>query len=287
VLLLVLYPFAYYLFGAVYSDGVFLASVLGAFVLLESGHPWLAGVVGALGVGTRPVGIAVVVGLTLRALEIRGVLEGGPRSFFARFADGPRPALGHRTPFIPRAIRLRRLNWRDAGVLVSVLGFVGFCLLLWRDFGDPFAFQKVYSADGWNRTWGADTILKAEFFEAMREPLLEYFHIYLGAQAVFTVTAILLLPLIQRRLGWGYAAYTFFVLALPGATAPEFLGMGRYAIAAFPCFAVVGAALAGDPSRAASMGFPLRTWVTAAWLSLSGAGLALMMSLYARWYLIS
>jgi hypothetical protein len=231
--------------------------------------------------------MAVVAGLALRALEIRGVLEGGPRNFFPRIADGPGPAGGHRTPLIPRAIRLRRLNWRDAGVLVSVLGFVGFCLLLWRDFGDPFAFQKVYSAEGWNRTWGADTILKARFFQAMRAPLLEYIHIYLGAQAVFTVTGVLLLPLILRRLGWGYAAYTFLVLAIPGATAAEFLGMGRYAMAAFPCFAVVGAALAGDPSRAASTGFPLRTWATAAWLAVSGAGLALMMSLYARWYLVS
>ena len=286
VLVLVLYPFAYYLFGAVYSDALFLASALGAFVLLESGHPSLAGIVGAVAVGTRPVGMAVVVGLAFRALEIRGVLEGGPKRFFVESAEGPRPAVGHRTPLLPRAIRLRRLNWRDTGVLISVLGLAGFCLLLWRDFGDPFVFRKVYSADGWNRTWEAATLLKTEFFERMRSPGIEYLRIYLGAQGLITVTGVLLVPLILRRLGWGYAAYTVIVLALPGATAAQFLGMGRYALAAFPCFAVVGAALSSSGSPATA-GLPLRAWGAAAWLVLSGAGLVLMMSLYARWYLIS
>ncbi|HWC09649.1 MAG TPA: hypothetical protein VG455_00355, partial [Acidimicrobiales bacterium] len=40
--LFLLYPYAYYLFGAVYADALFLAAVLGAFVLLERGHPWWA-----------------------------------------------------------------------------------------------------------------------------------------------------------------------------------------------------------------------------------------------------
>src|SRR5581483_8340930 len=81
VLLLALYPFAFYLFGTVYSDALFLAAALGAFVLLEADHPWLAGAVGALAVATRPAGPAVVIGLTIRALELRGVLGGAPGHF--------------------------------------------------------------------------------------------------------------------------------------------------------------------------------------------------------------
>jgi hypothetical protein len=290
VLVLVLYPFAYYLFGAVYSDALFLAAVLGAFTLLESGHPWLAGVAGALAVGTRPVGLAVVLGLALRALEIRGVLVGGPPRFFPADddqGDQAGVAVRHKTPLLPRAIRWRRLDWRDAGVLVSVLGLVAFCLLMWRNFGDPFVFKKVYSADGWNRTWDADTLLKAGFFERMRDVDFGYLHIYLGAAALFTVVGVALVPMILRRLGWGYAAYTIVVLAVPAATSAEFLGMGRYALAAFPCFALVAAVFAGERRPRGPGQLRRRALLTAGWLAVSGAGLALMMSLYARWYLIS
>jgi hypothetical protein len=232
-------PFAYYL-GAVYSDALFLAAVLGAFLLLESGHPWLA-LAGAVAVGTRPVGLAVVVGLALRALELRGVLEGGPPRFVPSGADEDGAATGHKTPLLPRAIRLRRLNWRDAGVLLSVLGLVAFCLLLWRNFGDPFVFNKVYSADGWNRSWDAGTILRENFFELVgNAPWFSFLHVYLSAAAVFTLAGVALIPMVWRRLGWGYAAYTAIALALPAATSAEFLGMGRYALAAFLCF-VAGA----------------------------------------------
>ncbi len=174
-------------------------------------------------------------------------------------------------------------------MLLSILGLVAFCLLLWRNFGDPFVFRKVYSAEGWNRTFGADTVMKERFFDAMSgAPWFDYLHVYLGAQAVFTVAGVLMVPLIWRRLGWGYAAYTTLVLAVPGATSPEFLGMGRYALGAFPCFALLGAGLAGgrDPGPSGRR-LSGRTWLAAGWLVMSTAGLALMMSLYARWYLIS
>ena len=57
VLVLLLYPYAYYLFGAVYADVFFIACAVGAFVLLDRGHPVLAGCVGALG-DRRPTGRA-------------------------------------------------------------------------------------------------------------------------------------------------------------------------------------------------------------------------------------
>jgi hypothetical protein len=47
--LLFLYPYAFFMYGAVYPTALFVAALLGAFLLLERGHPWLAGVAGALG----------------------------------------------------------------------------------------------------------------------------------------------------------------------------------------------------------------------------------------------
>jgi len=285
VLVLVLYPFAYYLFGAVYSDALFLAATLGAFLLLESGHPWLAGSAGALAVATRPVGIAVVLGLAIRALELRGVFEGGPRRFLT---PGEPAAAGHRTPVIPQSIRLRRLDWRDTGVLLSVLGLAAFCTLLWHDFGDPFVFKKVYSAEGWARIWDARTILKVDFYDRLQNtPHFGFIHVYLSAQAFFTLTGLALVPLVARRLGWGYGAYSAVVLFVPAATSANFLGMGRYCLAAFPCFAVAAAALAGGPTPDPVKRPALRLRLAAVWLATSAVGLGFMMSLYARWWLLT
>ncbi|MGH8990367.1 MAG: hypothetical protein ACRDZ7_02440, partial [Acidimicrobiia bacterium] len=44
---LLLWPFAFYLFGVVYSDALFMAAAVAAFVALERDHPGLAGLAGA------------------------------------------------------------------------------------------------------------------------------------------------------------------------------------------------------------------------------------------------
>ena len=71
LLLFVLYPYSFFLFGAVYADAVFVAAAVGAFVLLERDHPWLAGLAAAVATAARPMGLILVVGLVLRALERR------------------------------------------------------------------------------------------------------------------------------------------------------------------------------------------------------------------------
>jgi hypothetical protein len=71
LLLFVLYPYAFFLFGAVYADAVFILAVIGAFVLLDHDHPWLAGLVGAVATAGRPMGAVLVVGLAVRAWERR------------------------------------------------------------------------------------------------------------------------------------------------------------------------------------------------------------------------
>jgi hypothetical protein len=72
---LVLWPYGWYLFGAVYADALFVAAVLAAFTLLERDRVLLAALAGAVATATRPVGAAVVVGLVVRLLERRGALR--------------------------------------------------------------------------------------------------------------------------------------------------------------------------------------------------------------------
>ena len=72
---LLLFPYAFYLYGVVYADALFIAAVLGAFLLLDADQPVLAGLAGAVATAARPVGIVLVAGLVVRALERRGALR--------------------------------------------------------------------------------------------------------------------------------------------------------------------------------------------------------------------
>lgn len=241
VAVLVLYPFAFFLFGVVYSDALFLAAALAAFVLLEEDHPWLAGLAGAVATASRPVGVAVTVGLAVRAVERRG--------------------------------GFRRLRWRDAGVLLSVAGLAAFMALLWYRFGDPLAMTKVYAADGWYRSVDLETALKLRWFRLLRDGgLLDAANLALTLQGFLTVVALALVPVAGRRFGWGYGVYALGVILIPLSGTSDFLSMGRYVLAAFPCFGAGAAVLAS------------RRWLAAGWLGASAAGLAVMASTFARWY---
>ena len=68
--LLLLWPFAFFLYGAVYSDAVFLMLATGAFLLLERRNVVLSTLVGILATATRPIAPAIVVGLLVRNVEL-------------------------------------------------------------------------------------------------------------------------------------------------------------------------------------------------------------------------
>ena len=70
-LVLVFWPYAWYLYGAVYADALFLAATLAAFVLLDRDRPVLAGIAGAVATAARPVGLAVSIGLVAVLLHRR------------------------------------------------------------------------------------------------------------------------------------------------------------------------------------------------------------------------
>ena len=222
---LLLYPYAFFLYGAVYPTAFFLLTLVGAFVLLEHDRPWLAGVVGAMATAAWPTGIVLVVGLAVRALERRRAAQERPW-------------------------------WRDAGVLLSSLGLAAFCLYQWRRFGDPFTF--VTAQEAWDQESGPRTWLKVRFFEDLGvlpdRPLLGSLS-YL-AHPVVTLAALALVPRVFRRFGSGYGIYSLLMILVPALGTKNFFGMSRYVLAAFPCFAVVGELLATRP-RLARVVYPI------------------------------
>jgi hypothetical protein len=231
VLCLALYPYAYYLYGVMYGDALFLLCVLLAFLAFERDHMVLAGLAGAAATATRLVGLAVVVALVVGVLERRRVVTWGPDS---------RPHL-----------HLGRLHPGDAGVLLSVSGLAAWSLYLWSRFGDPLLFSTVQ--ESWGQQSGLTTWIKRDFFATLYHRPDQFYSQGLAIQALFGLAVVATIPAVVRRFGWRYGAYVGVLVLVPAVGSQDFQGLGRYLLGAFPAFAVAGALLAERPG--------VRRWV--------------------------
>jgi len=264
--LFLVYPYAFYLFGAVYADAVYIAALLGAFLLLEGDHLWLAGLAGALATAARPVGLVVVAGLVVRALERRGVfprgrVDGGTGSPPSSSQAG---SGGERLPLID----LRRMRWADAPILISVAGLGAYSLYLGRRFGHLFLFADVEKY--WGQGAGAHTWFKVEFFKGVTRFGDPPSWLAYVAHPVVVVIALAFVPRVFRRFGWGYGVFSVLAVGLAAFSTKDFFGSGRYVLSAFPCFAAAAGVLVDHPR--------IKVWA----LGVSATGLIVMTSLFAR-----
>ena len=260
--LLLLYPYAWFLYGTLYSDALFLALVLGSFVLLDRQRWLLAGMVGAMAAATRPLAPALIIGIAAVALQTSGALrrrEGG---------DGGR--------LLDRVqIDRRRLRGPLLSAALACVGLGGYCLYLWVRFGDPVAFLTVQSAPGWSQGAGPHTWFKITFFRMLLHA--QPFVVRLIPQALVTLSALLLVPAIGKRFGWGYGIYTLAVVVIPALGTGDFQGLGRYLLAAFPVFALLGAWLVEQAPR----------WIARAALPASACCLAIASALFATGFYLT
>ncbi|MEA2844281.1 MAG: hypothetical protein QOJ69_1952 [Actinomycetota bacterium] len=256
LLLFVLYPYSFFLFGAVYADAVFVVAAIGAFVLLERDRPWLAGMAAAVATAARPMGMILVVGLVLRALERR--------------LDEVPAQPGDETPAQPGA---PHSWWSSAGVLVALVGVGAFSLYLWSRFGDPLAF--LTGQEAWHQQAGPATWFKVQFFRDVTDVSSPLSWLSYVAHPVLTVVGLALVPGVFRRFGRAYGVYALLMIGLSALATKNFFGMSRYLLAAFPVFAVAGDLVADRPvlRRAAP--------------AVSGIGLVLLTAAFARGYYLS
>ncbi len=211
VALLLVWPFAYYLVAAMYSDALFLLLTVTAFWRLEREDRVGATLLGALATATRPVAPALVLGLLIRSLEL------------ARREN--------------RA--LRPLDFLPA---LSVAGLLAYMTHLGLTFGDPLAFLHAQSA--WQQTPGPRAWFKLELLRHLDKPqdlLIPLLH------AALAFTLLGMVPRVRRTLGWGYAVYVAIALGMPLLSSRDFIGLGRYGLAAFPSFLALSTALAPRP----------------------------------------
>lgn len=215
-LLLALYPCTFFLYGAMYSDALFLLLIVGSFLLLERGQLVLAVLLAAAATAARPVAPALVLGLLARRLEWK-----------------------HE--------RGQRWSVVDLLPVVAALGFILYILYLWHTFGEPFAFVKVQSAPGWDQMPGWRTWIKLRWFQGFSRYMKVGDFLRLVGHAGVTLGALALLWPTAKRLGWGYGLYTAAIVGLPALSSKDFMGMGRYLLAAFPLFLTLALMLRERP----------------------------------------
>lgn len=267
VLLLLVFPFAWFLYGPVYADAFCLAAVLAAFVALERDRLWLAGLLGLVASAARPVGLVVAVALVLRLLERRNAV----RAELLEPVDTTNGAVapdGATVPPVPWGMRVigriieggrrflrgltrrfsrRGFSWADAPVLLAFGGVGLWCAYLWVRFDDPLLWEHIQSVPGWDQGSGPATWFKSFLVDQMLHDASSPFTWSKAAQGVLAIGMLALVPRIARRLGWAYALLTAGVILLPVIGTKDFMGTGRYLLAAFPVFAVAGEWLADRP----------------------------------------
>ncbi len=213
---LALYPFAFYLYGVMYSDALYLLLAVSAFTCLEDDRPAFAAVFGALATACRPIAPALMVGLLARALELR----------------------------VRSNQKIRVVDLLPA---LAGLGFCAYMFYLWRAFDDPLAFAHVQSAAGWDQGPGFRTWAKVAWFEVMFPRVAPIVAVRLAGHALATFVALALVIPTWKKLGAGYGLYCLIAIGLPAFSSKDFMGLGRYAIAAFPIFLALGLLLEDRP----------------------------------------
>jgi hypothetical protein len=257
------YPYSWFLYGAMYSDALFAAVTIGSFWLLERDRPVAAGLLGIAATAARPFGWAVTIGLAVRTLERRWQEQHGQGLTVATVIRRPLAVL-------------RTVRPVDLCVGLSGLGVVAYLGYLWSRFGSPRVF--IWNQAHWGQGSGSSILTKSVY----RESVVEGWQASPLTAMTLTAQAVIGLGLLTwgtwavwRRFGMGLALYCAITIAPPVLFTKDFQGIGRYALALFPVFAVVGV-------RASSY---LTTTVVV--LAASAAVMVVSASLFARGFYLS
>ncbi len=241
---MLLFPTAFY-FGSVYSESLFLALVLGSFLLMRKKHFFSAAVLVGFATATRLVGMALVPALAIE--------------YF----------LAHRKVWASV-----HTVWLTILVGIACTGIIAYSLFLGHRFGDPLLFAHVQGAFGAERTTGSFVSLPQVFYRYIKilttVPLASYSFFVAALEFCMMVLGLLgLLAAFRLRIRSSYLVFSAIAILLPTLTG-TFTSIGRYLLPAFPLYWVIAM-------------LPLRIWRV--WAVVSGIALVLFTALFAsgRW----
>lgn len=261
---LLLYPWSWFLYGVPFSDGLFVALVIGSFSLVEDRRFGWAAVVGALATATRPTGLFLAPALVVLALERAEVLVPRPGGERSGWWAGLR---------LPTHVDRRPFRWALVVPALAVVGIAAYSTYLGIRFGRPFAYitdQSLYNGSG-IKTW-----LKAGLVDGWLHREDPWRTFAQTVEALIALAVFVAVPSVGRRFGWGYGLFTLALVAMPAIATRDFNSTGRYLLAAFPVAVLVAERLAERP--------PAWRW---AWLVASGALLFALNAAFARSQMVS
>lgn len=187
VLAFLFFPMSFFLM-AVYSEGLFFFLTIAAFFFLKKNKLFWATILATLASATRLVGLAVVAGILIEILTRNG---------------------------------LSRKNWF---VLLAPVGFIFYCIFLYRQTGDPFYF--VTAENYWQRVIVFPVVGFWETLKAMPNGLLDLAFAIFGLG--FAIRSFRFLPI-------SWSIYSLISVGIPLFT-PTLSSIPRFLLPIFPIF---------------------------------------------------
>jgi hypothetical protein len=144
---------------------------------------------------------------------------------------------------VPSRIWWRRIRPSQLAPLLGLAGVGGYMAYTAARFGDALLFVNAQSAWNHGPTSGAASWFKLDLVAAMSKADLARTASGIG-QGLVVLAIGTSIPFVGRRFGWGYGAYVAILVVMVFAGSSDFVGTGRYLLAAFPCAALAGEWLA-------------------------------------------
>lgn len=224
-----LYPYTVFLYGPVYSEPLALSLTFGAFLLMEQDRCLLAGLLAGGATFTRPLVLPIAVGLALRGYErLRG------RRGFARFA-------------------------RPLGVAaLASVGQMADMAYSWRLVRDPLAFLHAQSFAGWQGGSTFGRLVKTGYWKTSYSVVsgdtsqLKAW-VFQSAGLVVFACALVLATRTTTPLARSLRVYAIACLLPIALGTSTFTSSGRYVLAAFPVFFILGSWLSRTSRKLATL----------------------------------
>jgi Mannosyltransferase (PIG-V) len=264
ILLLALFPIGY-VFTALYSDALFLALATASFLAAQRRRALLSGTLGALAVGTRVMGLALIPALIVLLWPARW--------------------------------SLREVS-RLAPVLLLPLALGAYALYLENRFGDATVFLDAQTSESWNRdpsvigplsglwqgaseAWHGSLEIVLHLPRSQNYPSgfdqLDVWALWNVLHFALLIAALALTWIAWRRLGPAFGLYSAGIVAIALSAPAEFVplvSLPRFLLADFPLFIALAQVLETRPrareavllafavtSGIAAVAFSRKVWV--------------------------
>jgi len=228
VLLTAVFPFAFF-FGVVYTESMFLFTVVLAFYGFRTRRWLVGGLSASVAIATRVPGFLIW------------------------------PALAWLAWTHAKPTRRDRLA-AAAGLVLSMTGFAAYCAYIYSLSGHPF--EWVATIQKWDyhpggAPWSAplrlmNHLLTHPYTYLIADPAALYDTLY----GLTGLAFLALTPFVWRRLGAAYGVYMLLSLLLP-LSSGVFEGVGRYCAVLFPAFIWMATVRSRQLSTAMLVAFPL------------------------------